>query len=122
MKARTESNTIGRDQHLVSFEEPGPPAPDGEGGYTDTWLPLSPATWYVRLATATGRDQERVQAGTVVSHHTHMVHGRFHPGVTTKARMLFGGRTYQITSVVNIDGRGLEMELAADLQDFVNGD
>jgi len=116
MKERTESNTIGRDQHLVMFEEPGAPEPDGEGGYTETWVPLSPSTWYVRIRPATARDVESVLAGTVITHLSHMVHGRFHPGVTTKSRMQFEGRKYQVTSVVNIDARGQEMELAADLQ------
>jgi head-tail adaptor len=116
MKQRTEGNSIGRDQHLVTFEEPGTATPDGEGGYVETWVPLSPPTWYVRIAPVTGRDAERVLAGTVVTHVTHLVHGRFHPGISTKARMLFAGAIYLITSVANIDGRFLEMELTADLQ------
>jgi head-tail adaptor len=116
MKQRSEGNSIGRDQHLVTFEEPGAPVPDGEGGYTESWVPLSPATWYVRVSPMSGRDAEQVLAGTVVTHLTHRVHGRWHPGISTKARMLFAGATYLITSVANIDGRSLEMDLTADLQ------
>lgn len=122
MKQRTEGHSIGRDEHLVTFEEPGTPVPDGEGGYTEAWVPLSPATWYVRVRPANPQDAERVLAGTVVTHVTHIVHGRLHPDITSKARMLFNGRTYLITGVVNIDGRDQEMELTADRQEFVDAE
>ena len=116
MKQRTEGNTIGRDNELVFFEEPSAPVRDNEGGYSEAWAPLNPPTWYVRVRAATVRDQESVIAGTVVTHLTVMVHGRYHPGVTTKTRMKFQGQFYQVTSVVNVDGRNTEMELTADLQ------
>lgn len=122
MKQRTEGNSIGRDRELVTFEVPGAPVPDGEGGYTETWAPLAPATWYVRIAPARQADIERVVAGTVVTHRTHMVHGRWHPQISTKARMVHKGQVFLITSVENIDARDQEMELTADLQDFVNGE
>jgi head-tail adaptor len=109
-------NSIGQTQQLVTFEDPGTPVPDGEGGYTATAVPLSPATWYVRMRPATAKDAERVLAGTVITHVSHLVHGRYHPGVTTRSRMIHNGKTYQITSVVNVDERDREMELVADLQ------
>lgn len=114
--AATTVESIGRDRQLVTFEDPGDPIPDGEGGYTETWAPLSPATWYVRVRPATTKDAERVTAGTVITHVSHLVHGRYHPGVTTRSRMIFGGEIYQITSVINDESRGREMELVADRQ------
>lgn len=116
MKQRTEANSIGRDSELVFFEEPSAPVRDHEGGYSEGWTPLNPPTWYVRVRAATVRDQESVIAGTVVTHLTVMVHGRYHPGVTTKTRMTFKGQVYQVTSVVNVDGQDTEMNLTADLQ------
>lgn len=113
---RPPKNSIGKTEHLVTFEDPGEPQPDGEGGYTETPVPLSPPTWYVRIRPATPKDAERLIAGTVITHVSHLVHGRFHPGVTTRTRMHADGHVYQITSVGNVDGRGLEMELVADLQ------
>jgi len=112
----TIRNSIGRDNQLVTFEDPGDPIRDGEGTYTQTWTPLVPATWYVRVSPATVRDAERLTAGTVLTHVSHLVHGRFHPGVSTRTRMLHKGHVYQVTSVVNIDDRDREMELVADLQ------
>ena len=119
MKQRTEGNSIGRDRELVTFEHPDAPVPDGEGGYTETWSPLDPATWYVRITPARASDAERVLAGTLVTHRTYLVHGRWHPQISTKARMVHKNQVYLITSVENIDARDLEMELTADLQDFM---
>jgi len=116
MQTKTAPNSIGRDNQLVTFEVPGAPVPDGEGGYTQAWTPLVPSTWYVRVRPATARDAEHVTAGTVITHVSHIVHGRFHPGVTTRARMRCKGHVYQITSVTNLEERDREMELVADLQ------
>lgn len=116
MRTQTRPNSIGQDAHLVSFEDPDPPVPDGEGGYLQTWTALVPSAWYVRIRPATARDAERLIAGTVLTHVSHVVHGRWHPGVSTRTRMIYRGRTYQITSVVNLEERDREMELIADLQ------
>ena len=116
MQTRRAPNSVGRTEHLVRFEDPSAPVPDGEGGFSETWSPLSPEYWYVRIRPATARDAEHATAGTVITHLSHLVHGRYHPGVTTATRMTFEGRTYQVTSVVNLDERDREMELVADLQ------
>jgi head-tail adaptor len=116
MRTKTRPHAIGRDEHLVTFEAPGLPVSDGEGGFTQAWTPLEPPTWYVRIRPATARDAEQTTAGTIITHVSHFVHGRFHPGVTTQARMVYAGKTYQITNVENLDLAGVEMELVADLQ------
>lgn len=120
MQTTIGANAIGRDDQLVTFENPDPPVADGEGGYTQTWTALVPATWYVRIRPASARDAERVTAGTVVTHLSHVIHGRSHPGVSTLTRMVWRDpsgvlRTFQITSVAT-DARDREMELVADLQ------
>jgi len=116
MQTRYPVASVGQDRHLVRFETPGEAVPDGEGGFSRSWEPLSPPTWYVRVRPATARDAERAVAGTLITHRSHVIHGRYHPGVTEAARMVFDGRTYQVTSVTNIDERDKEMELIADLQ------
>jgi len=114
--AKVPANSIGQARHVVTFDDPGPPIEDGEGGYTQVPVPLTPPTWKVRIRPATARDAEKVTAGTVITHVSHIVHGRFHPGVSTRSRMHFKGHTYQVTSVINLDERDREMELVADLQ------
>jgi hypothetical protein len=111
------ATTRGQRRDLVTFEAPGNPVPDGHGGYSYTWTPLTPNGWYVRLRPATARDAERVTAGTVLTHVSYLVNGDYHPGVTTQARMTdAAGRVYQVTSAIDVDHRGDEMELVADLQ------
>lgn len=115
MRTTIPKNSIGKTEHLVTFDDPAA-VPDGEGGYTETWTPLQPAQWFVRIRPATPKDAEHLTAGTVITHVSHLVHGRFHPGVSTRTRMTANGQVYQITSVGNVDARGLEMELVADVQ------
>jgi len=90
-------------RHVVTFQNPGP---------AGTWTDLVPSTWHVSLAQLTGDDIgvfiEPV-AGTPISSASYLVRGDFHPGVTTKTRMIFGSQTFAITSVENVDMRGLEM-------------
>ena len=114
------TTTIGATEHRVTFEAPGPPVPDGYGGFAYAWAPLTPATWYVRIQPAAGLAShgERLQApGVIVTHTTIVVSGAFHPGVTEQTRMHdAAGRVYQVTSVLNVDARGVEMQLLADLE------
>ena len=105
--------SIGEHRHTVLFQNPGTPVADGDGGYTQVWSDLSPATWKVSIEPATARDLERIAAGTVISTATHIVTGRFHPGVTTETRMVFNGRLFSITGVANLEERGIAMELVA---------
>ena len=117
MQTRYPPASIGQDRHLVTFESPGDAVPDAEGGFTRAWAPLEPSTWYVRIRPATAGDAERALAGTLITHRSFVVHGRYHPGVTLAARMLFEGKTYQVTSVLNRDERDREMDLVVDLQE-----
>jgi head-tail adaptor len=105
---------IGDFRHLVTFQDPGDPIPDGVGGYTQTWQGLTPPTWHVQVAPLAAHDLERLAAGgSVVTTGSHLVRGRYHPGVTTKTRMLFSGRTFSITGTRTADERGIFMELTA---------
>lgn len=114
--ARLARQTIGSDAQLVTFEAPGAPMPDGDGGFTEDWQPLSPPTWYVRIRPITARDQEDLVAGTVITHVSHIVHGRYHPQISTRCRMLHAGQVFQVTGVENVELRNTEMILVAELQ------
>ena len=90
-------------RHAVTVQNPGP---------AGTWIDLDPATWFVSLSQTTGDDIgvfiEPV-AGTTISSASYLVRGDFHPGITTKTRMVFGSQTFAITSVENVDMRGIEL-------------
>jgi SPP1 family predicted phage head-tail adaptor len=97
--------------HRVTFQNPGPNVPDGDGGYTNSWTDLVPPALSVKIAPATQRDLERVIAGTVMSTATHIVTGPFHPQVTTKTRVLFDGRQFSVVGVADPEEGQVEMIL-----------
>ena len=105
--------SVGLRPHRVIFQNPGPAVPDGDGGYTQSWTDLNPPALSVRIAPPTARDLEQFGAGTVTSTITHVINGPFHPGVTTKTRVLFDGRMFNVVSAANIEERGAEMVLLA---------
>jgi len=103
-------------RHRITLENPGAAVPDGDGGFTQTpWQPLFPSPVWASIAPASARDlervgagTERVGAGTVLSSATHIVTMRYHSGVTTKTRITFHGRTFNVTGVANPDERNIE--------------
>jgi len=106
---------IGDYQHRVTFQDPSPPVADGRGGYTQTWHDITPALgWKVSITPATAGDLERISGGgSVVTTGTVIVRGRRHPGVSTKTRMLFNGKTFSITGAIDDAYRGATMALTA---------
>jgi SPP1 family predicted phage head-tail adaptor len=102
---------VGALRHLVSLSNPGPPVPDGSGGFTETPVPLSPPTTYAEIKPATARDLERVTAGTVTSTASHVVRMRYHSGITTETRITFGTREFEVSGIANTEERNVELVL-----------
>ena len=100
--------SIARRPHLVLLQNPGPAIADGDGGFTQTWSDLVPRSLYVSIAPATAADLERVARGTVLSAATQIVKGPHHPQITTKTRILFGARQFEVTGVSNPEERNVE--------------
>jgi head-tail adaptor len=110
------SRAAGQRRHLVTLQNPGPPIPDGAGGYTESWTDLTPATVWVSLQPAYARDVEYLAAGTVAASATHVVTGPYHPGVTTQTRLVLGPRVFHVTGVGNPEERGIELILLCQEQ------
>src|SRR5262245_47718556 len=102
---------IGSYRHVVTVQNPGGRAPDGDGGFTETWADAAPAKWACSITPATVRDLERTTASTTLTTATHLVRGRFHPGITTASRLLFKGRQLLVVFVGNPEERDLELTL-----------
>ena len=102
---------IGPNRHHVTLASPGDPIPDPDGGWIESWAPLDPADWDCSIEPATTRTLEAIGAGTVLAQATHIVKGRYHPGITTETRVTFEGRTLNVLSVANRDERDLETDL-----------
>jgi head-tail adaptor len=105
---------IGELRHLVTLENPGVPVPDGEGGWTAVPAPLSPSQVWASITPATARDLERMVASTVQASASHIVIMRYHPGVNTSTKILFGSRILYVRGVQNVDERNITLRIAAE--------
>lgn len=97
-------------RHFVTVQNPSAPAPDGDGGFTQTFTDA--ATAWAEIRPASARDLERVVGGTVMSEASHIARMRYHPAVTTKSQLLFGSRVFAVTGVQNVDERNVELVIA----------
>jgi head-tail adaptor len=98
---------------MVTFQNPGPPMPDGKGGYTQTWTDTTPATWAVSIEPASLQDIERLAvSGSVIAMASSVVKGDYFAAVTTATRMVHeDGRVFAIVGLRNVDERSILMEL-----------
>lgn len=103
---------LGDLRHQVTLKNPGPRVPDGEGGYTESQIELSPSPVWASIQPATARDLERRVASTMQASASHIVTMRYHPQVTTKTQLLFGDRVFFVNGVQNTDERNVELVLA----------
>lgn len=97
---------IGSLRHRITIESPVS-APDGEGGYTETWSTFAnriPAS----VLPATTASLERLMAGAVQTTATDIVRIRYLSGISTAMRVRFESRVLGITGVSNPDGRRIE--------------
>lgn len=97
--------------HRMLFQNPGPPVPNGDGGFTQSWVDCAPPALFVEIKPATAADLEDVAAGTVIAKATSVIKGPFHPQITTKSRGVFNGRIFNVVGPSNIEERGGEMVL-----------
>jgi SPP1 family predicted phage head-tail adaptor len=113
---------VGTLRHSVTLERPGAAVPDADGGFTQTWTALTPATVWAEIKPATARELERVVASAVQSTASHLVTIRYHPEVTTETRitkgrrnangsLASGSREFHIQGVQNPDERNIALVL-----------
>jgi SPP1 family predicted phage head-tail adaptor len=99
-------------RHRVTLFEPGPPKPDGEGGYEETEQPLDPPAAWCSIEQASDNDLERIMAGTVLVTASHILELPYHAGVTTDTRVRRSdGREYEVNFVRNVEERNITLQL-----------
>ena len=104
------SVTVAALKERVTIETPSLPVADGDLGFTQTWTAIAhriPAS----IVPTTARDQERVIAQTVRSSTNYTATLRYVPGVTTKARLVWHGRTNRTLAILGVDEQGPDLEL-----------
>ena len=104
---------IGRLRQLVTLANPGAAVPDGDGGFTQTYAPLNPATWRASIEIASVRASERAFSGTVIAQASYILTGRYHPGITSQTRMTWVDRagethTANVLDVDDPEGAGVQ--------------
>lgn len=104
---------LGSLRQRVTIENPTAAVPDGDGGFTQTWIPAVPAQWWAAIETATPRAAERRFSGTVLAHADYIFTGRFHPAIGSQTRLTWTDRASvvhqaNVLDVVDLDGAGVE--------------
>lgn len=105
--------SVGARIQRVTLQNPGPSVSDGDGGFTQQWVALTPGIVSAAIRPPTAQDLERLAAGTVIAHGQRVVTFPFHPQVTTATRLLWtdpAGRDHHasVTGVDNPDERCVE--------------
>ena len=106
---------IGHLRHRVAIANPTRTA-DGDGGYTDAWVAAEPSPVWARIDTATASNIERLVGNTVSAPISHIVTMRWHEGVTTRSRLTYDGRYFNVRGVQNIQERDRWLVLACEEQ------
>lgn len=94
------------------------PVADGDGSYTTGYVSLDPSTWRCAIERASASNANRHFAASVIAYATHIMRGRFHPGISTGTRIVWSDRngdshTADAVDVVDPEGAGVETMIAA---------
>lgn len=114
---------IGRLRHSVLLENEETGAVEGD--VVTVYKKLNPSRWHCSIEPATTRDLERRAASTVIATATHLITGRYHPGITTKTRITKGdrnpdgsltpgSRSFNVTGVQNPQERNEALVLTCE--------
>lgn len=114
----TVNVAIGTYRQTATLSEASTPVADGDGGYSQTYVALSPATWRCGIERASAANAERHFASTVIAQATHILRGRFHSGITTSTRVQWTDRAgdvhiANVIDSVDPEGAGVETIVAA---------
>ena len=100
--------SAGKYRHSIALQQPSK-GTDPYGGEYDTWSDFAT----VRAKKRPLRGRELIAAHAAQSETEVMFYIRFLSGVNSSMRIVHGGEYYNITSVVDVDGRGRELEISA---------
>lgn len=104
---------LGAMRNLITVENPSDPVPDGLGGFTLNYVPADYPDWWAAIDRASVRASERLFAGTVISHASYILRGRFHAEIGMQTRLSWTDRAgaVHVTNVLDVtdpEGSGVE--------------
>jgi len=98
----------GQLKHSITIQEQNDVS-DGMGGSTTTWTDL----FDTRAAIWPTSSKERLDAMKLELQITHKIRMRYRSGITSKHRIKFGTRTFNIISLINPDERNIMYNILA---------
>jgi head-tail adaptor len=109
--------TRGQRRHEVLLENPVRVA-DGDGGYTESWVPCDPPRMMAAIESASTGDLERLTGATILATAPFLIVMDFHAdvGMQTRITKLYdarGPRVFEVAGLQNPADRDLELAIAA---------
>jgi SPP1 family predicted phage head-tail adaptor len=95
-------------RHRVTFQRTKQ-TEDTAGGFTESWIDI--ASVWAKIEPV--KSYERFVAMQTETHVSHKITIRYNKDVTTAKRMLFDGRVFDITGVVNVNEDNIAMVITA---------
>jgi SPP1 family predicted phage head-tail adaptor len=86
---------------------------DQGGGYTRSWLPLSPPVKIPAMVKPRS-SRERFLAGQTASAETVLIVIRYRTGITQDMRIGYNGRQFQVVGMIDVDERHQWLEIDAE--------
>ncbi|MCE3233044.1 MAG: Transfer Agent [Rickettsiaceae bacterium] len=87
---------------------------DSGGGVTLSWVDVSTVWAEIAPVTSMIFSSEKFSAGKIQGNISHIVTTRYLSGITSKMRILFGSRIFNIRSVININERSQWLKIYAE--------
>ena len=94
-------------RHVVNIQQQAR-TPNASGGYTETWNDFA-VNLYCKIEPLAG--EERYLREQINDELTHRITMRYYPGVSSKMRVLYGTRVFQIEQVLNTEERNRVLTL-----------
>ncbi len=104
---------VGALRHRLVIEAERPAGDGGGGQGADPWAnPITVATVWGKIVPLTGAETSR--AARLEARVTHRITIRWRPGILAQYRIKFGGRVFNIRSIINRDERNRVLEILAE--------
>lgn len=98
--------TSGMLRHKITIERESQ-VQDNVGGYSSSWSTLSQPFAFIKPMSG----NERFWANRLESNLTHRIFLRYITDITTKDRIIYDGREFQIRAIINVEERDKWLEL-----------
>jgi hypothetical protein len=107
-------NILGDLRQNATLENPvGNPVPDGDGGFTLAYAPLTLSPWRCAIQKATLALSEKHFSQATIARATHVINGRYNPEMSMRTRVSWTDRNgdLHVANVIDMDdtaGLGIE--------------